>query len=75
MIAILALPEHLSACSSEQVINAWAETVCQVRECGSIAVMNHSAVEIVMMDTYAYRSLVEASDLGSHRPDRAREGL
>lgn len=59
MVAVLPLPEQLPARSSSQVKNAWAEVARQVRESGSVAVTNHSTVEMVLIDAAAYRGLIE----------------
>lgn len=59
MAAVFPLPEQLPTRSSSQVKNSWAEVARQVRESGSVAVTNHSTVEMVLIDTAAYRKLVE----------------
>jgi len=59
MVAVLPMPEDLPSRSASQVKNRWGEVVRQVRESGSVAVTNHSAVEMVLIDTATYRRLAE----------------
>lgn len=59
MAAVFPLPEQLPTRSASQVKNAWADVARQVRESGSVAVTNRATVEMVLIDTAAYRQLVE----------------
>lgn len=59
MAAVLPLPEQMPARSASQVKNAWAEVARQVRESGSVAVTNHSNVEMVLIDSTEYRRIVD----------------
>ena len=43
--------------SASQVKNKWGDVVRQVREVGSVAITNHSAVEMVLVDAATYRQL------------------
>ena len=43
--------------SATQVKNKWADVVRQVREMGSVAITNHSAVDMVLVDAATYRRL------------------
>jgi len=56
-----ALPdlEDLPSRPASQVKNRWGDVVRQVRESGSVAVTNHSSIEMVLIDTATYRQLVE----------------
>jgi prevent-host-death family protein len=56
-----ALPklEDLPSRPASQVKNRWADVVRQVRESGSVAVTNHSSIEMVLIDTATYRQMVE----------------
>ena len=56
-----ALPdlEDLPSRPASQVKNRWSDVVRQVRESGSVAVTNHSNIEMVLIDAATYRQLVE----------------
>ena len=56
-----ALPDlkDLPSRPASQVKNRWGDVVRQVRESGSVAVTNHSSIEMVLIDTATYRQLVE----------------
>ena len=43
--------------TASHVKNKWGEVVRQVREVGSVAITNHSAVEMVLVDAATYRQL------------------
>ncbi len=43
--------------SASHVKNKWGEVVRQVREMGSVAITNHAAVEMVLVDAATYRQL------------------
>jgi prevent-host-death family protein len=47
--------------NASQVKNKWGEVVRQVRQTGSVAITNHSAVEMVLLDAATYQQLT--SDL------------
>ncbi|MCB1975358.1 MAG: type II toxin-antitoxin system prevent-host-death family antitoxin [Burkholderiaceae bacterium] len=53
LLEIASLPRQ----SASQVKNKWGEVVRQVREVGSVAITNHSAVEMVLVDAATYRQL------------------
>lgn len=59
MAAVLPMPEELPARPASQVKNRWGDVVRQVRESGSVAVTNHAAIEMVLIDTATYRRLAE----------------
>ncbi|MEI9984409.1 MAG: type II toxin-antitoxin system prevent-host-death family antitoxin [Aliidongia sp.] len=47
------MPRH----SSTQVKNNWAELVREVRQSGSVAITNHSKVEMVLVEADQYRDM------------------
>jgi prevent-host-death family protein len=49
--------DELPRQSATQVKNQWGEVVRQVRQQGSVAVTNHSAVDMVLIDAEIYREL------------------
>lgn len=51
-----ALPRH----SASTVKNKWREVVREVHAAGSVAVTNHSAVEMVLVDAATYEQLTES---------------
>lgn len=75
MAAVLPLPEDLPTRSASQVKNRWGEVVRQVRETGSVAVTNHSTVEMVLIDTATYRRLAEDAQAVHARERAALEAL
>lgn len=56
--ALIAL-DDLPRQNASQVKNRWGEVVRLVRQSGSVAVTNHSAVEMVLVDASTYRQLTE----------------
>ena len=57
--ALLSL-EQLPRQNASQVKNKWGEVVRQVRQNGSVAITNHSAVEMVLLDAATYQQLTES---------------
>ena len=57
MIAELPKLEDLPRQTASDVKNRWREVVREVREAGSVAITNHSSVEVVLVDAEAYRQL------------------
>lgn len=51
--------QELPRQNASQVKNKWADLVRQVRQSGSVAVTNHSAVEMVLLDAGTYQQLTE----------------
>lgn len=49
------LPRH----NASQVKNKWGDVVRQVRQSGSVAITNHAAVEMVLLDAATYQQLTE----------------
>jgi prevent-host-death family protein len=59
MITELPNIQELPRQNASQVKNKWADLVRQVRQSGSVAVTNHSAVEMVLLDASTYQQLTE----------------
>lgn len=56
---ITALPDlhDLPRQNASQVKNKWGDVVRQVRQSGSLAITNHAAVEMVLLDAATYQQL------------------
>src|SRR5438067_917780 len=61
MLADLPTLDQLPRQSASQVKNRWRDLVQQVRQTGSVAITNHSAVEMVLVDAQTYESLAANS--------------
>lgn len=61
MIADLPQLEELPRQTASAVKNKWREVVREVRETGSVAITNHSAVEVVLVNAEAYRQLAASA--------------
>lgn len=61
MIADLPKLEDLPRQTASDVKNKWREVMREVRESGSIAITNHSSVEVVLVDAQAYRQLAASA--------------
>lgn len=61
MIAELPKLEDLPRQTASDVKNKWREVVREVREAGSLAITNHSSVEVVLMNAEAYRQLAASA--------------
>jgi hypothetical protein len=59
MITELPGLDELPRQNASQVKNKWGEVVRLVQELGSVAVTNHSAVEMVLVRAATYRQLVQ----------------
>jgi prevent-host-death family protein len=57
MIAELPKLEDLPRQTASDVKNKWREVLREVREAGTVAITNHSSVEVVLMNAQAYREL------------------
>jgi prevent-host-death family protein len=57
MFAELPRLDQLPRQSASQVKNKWREVVREVRETGSVAITNHSEVEMVLVDAARYERL------------------
>ncbi len=61
MIAELPKLDQLPRQSASDVKNRWRDVVRAVREAGSVAVTNHSTVELVLMDAGRYQQLTASA--------------
>jgi prevent-host-death family protein len=61
VIAELPRLEDLPRQTASDVKNKWRQVVREVREAGSVAITNHSAVEVVLVDAEAYRQLAASA--------------
>lgn len=59
MAAILPHLDELPRQNASQVKNRWGDVVRQVQLSGSVAVTNHSTVEMVLLTAATYNQLVE----------------
>lgn len=59
MAAPLIALESLPSQKSTQVKNKWGDVVRQVHEHGSLAITNHSSVELVLLTAGTYQSLLD----------------
>jgi prevent-host-death family protein len=75
MSAVLSMPETLPRRPASQVKNRWGEVMRQVRESGSVAVTQHSSVEMVLVDIATYRQLAEASNAAQAREQALMDEL
>ena len=62
MIPQLLRLDDLPRQNASQVKNKWGEVARQVRESGSIAIANHSAAEMVLLDVSTHQQLAEDLD-------------
>lgn len=61
MRAQLPTLDHLPRQSASHVKNKWREVVREVHTAGSVAVTNHSAVELVLVDVATYEQLAASA--------------
>lgn len=59
MSAPLIALESLPSQKSSQVKNKWGDVVRQVQDHGSLAITNHSTVELVLLTAGTYQSLLD----------------
>jgi len=59
MITSLPALHDLPRQNASQVKNKWGDVVRQVRQSGSVAITNHAAVEMVLLDATTYQQLTE----------------
>ncbi|MDM0034251.1 type II toxin-antitoxin system prevent-host-death family antitoxin [Variovorax sp. J22P271] len=57
MITALPALHDLPRQNASQVKNKWGDVVRQVRQSGSVAITNHAAVEMVLLDAATYQQL------------------
>ena len=58
MLTNLRSLEELPQQNASQVKNKWGEVVRRVHQSGSVAITNHSTVEMVLVNAATYRQLV-----------------
>ena len=61
MIAELPQLEDLPRQTASDVKNKWREVMREVRAAGSVAITNHSSVEVVLVTAEAYRQLAASA--------------
>ena len=61
MLTELPRLEDLPRQSASNVKNKWRDVVREVRESGSVAITNHSSVEVVLVNAQAYRELAASA--------------
>lgn len=59
MAAVFAALEELPRQNASRVKNKWGDVVRQVQAEGSVAVTNHSKVEMVLVDAATYQRMVQ----------------
>lgn len=62
MIPQLLSLDDLPRQNASQVKNKWGDVVRQVHQNGSLAITNHSAVEMVLLDAATYQQLTDNLD-------------
>ena len=75
MAAALPKLEDLPRQTASDVKNKWREVVREVRESGSVAITNHSSVELVLVNAEAYRQLAASSAALQEREAAVMEQL
>ena len=61
MLAELPTLDQLPRQTASDVKNRWREVVREVRQAGSVAITNHSAVELVLVDAERYEQLTASA--------------
>lgn len=59
MITDLPSLDELPRQNASHVKNKWGDVVRQVRQSGSVAITNHAAVEMVLLDASTYQQLAQ----------------
>jgi prevent-host-death family protein len=67
--------EDLPRQTASDVKNKWREVVREVREAGSVAITNHSSVEVVLVNAEAYRQLAASAAALKERESAVLEEL
>lgn len=75
MAAILSALEELPRQNASRVKNQWGEVVRMVQERGTVAVTNHSKVEMVLVNAATYHQLVKDSQALHGREQSFLEAL
>lgn len=61
MLADLPMLDQLPRQTASDVKNRWRDVVREVRQSGSVAITNHSAVELVLVDAARYEQLTASA--------------
>lgn len=75
MVAVFAALEELPRQNASRVKNKWGEVVRQVQAEGSVAVTNHSKVEMVLVDAATYHRMVEETRLRQSQEQQLLQAL
>lgn len=75
MAAVLPSLNELPRQNASHVKNRWGDVVRQVQESGSVAVTNHSTVEMVLLTAATYNQLVEDAHAQKAREQSVLEEL
>jgi prevent-host-death family protein len=75
VIAELPQLEDLPRQTASDVKNKWRQVVREVREAGSVAITNHAAVEVVLVNADAYRQLAASAAALKERDAAALDKL
>jgi prevent-host-death family protein len=75
MLADLPSLDQLPRQTASDVKNRWREVVREVRESGSVAITNHSAVELVLVDAARYEQLTASAAALKAREESVLEQL
>jgi prevent-host-death family protein len=75
MAAVLPSLNELPRQNASHVKNRWGDVVRQVQESGSVAVTNHSTVEMVLLTAATYNQLVEDAQAQKAREQSVLEEL
>jgi prevent-host-death family protein len=62
MLASMPLLNDLPRHNASSVKNKWRDVVREVRETGSVAITNHSTVEMVLVDAATYQQLAASAE-------------
>lgn len=75
MLASMPLLNDLPRHNASSVKNKWRDVVREVRETGSVAITNHSTVEMVLVDAATYQQLAAGAEALKAREQSVLEQL
>ena len=75
MLTALPALDDLPRQNASQVKNKWGDVVRLVRQSGSVAITNHAAVEMVLLDAATYQQLTEDLQMLGAREQSVLEAL
>jgi prevent-host-death family protein len=75
MLASMPLLDDLPRHNASSVKNKWRDVVREVRETGSVAITNHSTVEMVLVDAATYQQLAASAEALKAREQSVLEQL